>query len=59
MEKEGVKYEEIDISNDEEKTEEMAKRTGSLSVPVLIIEDREQQIIIGYEPEVILRAIKK
>ncbi|WP_130806422.1 glutaredoxin 3 [Senegalia massiliensis] len=40
MDNKGVKYEEIEISNNNEKLEELKQRTNSATVPQIFINDR-------------------
>ena len=50
--KSGVKFEDVDVSIDEKKAEEMVKKSGQMGVPVI---DIDGKIIVGYD----LPAIKK
>ena len=50
----GVKYQEFDVSKDEEKAREMYNRTRQGAVPVLDINGR---IVIGYDPQLIEDAL--
>ena len=43
-----VEYEDIDVSKDEKKAEEMVKKSGQMGVPVIEIGD---QIIVGFDKE--------
>ncbi|MDP3742438.1 MAG: Uxx-star family glutaredoxin-like (seleno)protein [Candidatus Micrarchaeota archaeon] len=52
LKKNGVKYSDIDVSADEQKAEEMVKKSGQMGVPVI---DIDGKIIVGYD----LPAIKK
>lgn len=46
LEKKGVEFKEIDITEDEEAKEEMVKNTEQMGVPVLKVDD---QYIIGFD----------
>lgn len=41
-----IKYEDINVATDKEGMEEMVRKTGQMSVPVLTIDD---QIVIGFD----------
>ena len=43
-----IDFEEIDVSKDQEKAEEMVKLSGQMGVPVIRIDD---EIIIGFDKE--------
>lgn len=47
-----IKYEEFDVSTNEDKKDEMIEKSGQMGVPVIIIGDK---IIIGFDK----KAIKK
>ena len=49
-----VEYEEIDVSQDQEKAQEMIKKSGQMGVPVLDINGR---IIIGFDRRAIEEAL--
>ena len=50
----GVEVEEIDVSKDHAKAQEMIKKSGQMGVPVL---DIEGKIIIGFDKPAIDKAI--
>ncbi len=50
--KNGVAYSDVDVSADEQKAEEMVRKSGQMGVPVI---DIDGKIIVGYD----LPAIKK
>jgi glutaredoxin 3 len=43
----GIAYEEIDVSRDRAKAEEMVQKSGQMSVPVIVIDGK---VIIGFDP---------
>ena len=49
-----VVFEDIDVSNDRQKAEEMIKKSGQMGVPVL---DIDGTIIIGFDKDVIKQAL--
>lgn len=49
-----VEFENIDVSTDEAKADEMIKKSGQMGVPVL---DIDGQIIIGFDKERIAKAL--
>jgi glutaredoxin 3 len=49
-----VAFEDIDVSNDRQKAEELIKKSGQMGVPVL---DIEGKIIVGFDKESIKQAI--
>lgn len=51
-----IKYTEYNVVADEKARKEMLKKSGQLGVPVL---DIDGQIIVGYNPEAIEKALKK
>jgi glutaredoxin-like YruB-family protein len=55
LKKNNVKFEEIDVSKDEEKKQEMIEKSGQMSVPVTEIDGR---IIVGYKLDEIKEALK-
>jgi len=47
-----VKYEEIDVSNDEAQQKEMISKSGQMGVPVIIIEkDGKEEILVGFQKD--------
>jgi glutaredoxin-like YruB-family protein len=48
LEENGIKYEEVDISEDSSGLEEMKEKSGQISVPVTIIDDN---VVIGFNKE--------
>lgn len=47
-------YQEHDVGNDLDKRDFMVKKTGQLSVPVVIItsdDDQQEKIVIGFSPD--------
>ena len=50
-----IKFETIDVSEDEEAKEEMIKKSGQMQVPVL---DIDGQIVVGFDKEKINELLK-
>ncbi|MDP2912882.1 MAG: glutaredoxin domain-containing protein [Candidatus Omnitrophota bacterium] len=44
----GIPFEDIDISQDQEKAEEIIKRSGQMGVPII---DIDGQLIVGFDKE--------
>lgn len=55
LQKNGVTFEDIDISKDEQQLQKMIKDSGQMGVPVV---DIEGEIIIGFDKEKIDRLLK-
>ena len=55
LKKNNIKFEEIDVSKDEEKKQEMFEKSGQMSVPVTEIDGR---VIVGYKLDEIKEALK-
>ena len=55
LKKNNIRYKEISIVGNKKATDEMIKKSGSMSVPVL---DIDGQIIVGYNIEKIKKALK-
>jgi len=49
-----IQFENIDVSADQQKSEEMVKISGQMGVPVL---DIEGEIIVGFDKEAIKKAL--
>ncbi len=49
-----IKYEEIDVSENEEAAHEMIEKSGQMGVPVIEI---DSEIIVGFDKEAIKRAL--
>ncbi len=56
LKEKGVEYEEIDVSENEEKAREMVQKSGQMGVPVLEI---GEEVIIGFDKEKIEAALSK
>jgi len=54
--KSNVKYEDIDVGNDEGAAKEMVKKSGQMGVPVI---DINGKIIVGFDKPKIMEALKK
>ena len=50
-----VEYEEVDVSKDQSKAQEMIEKSGQMGVPVL---DINGTIIVGFDREAIRKALK-
>ncbi len=50
-----IEFENIDVSVDQAKTDEMIKKSGQMGVPVI---DIEGSIIVGFDPEKIKSALE-
>ena len=48
LKEKNVQFEDIDVSENEEKAQEMIKRSGQMGVPVIEIED---EMIVGFDKE--------
>lgn len=49
LKKEGVPYEDIDVSQDEKAAREMIVKSGQMGVPVI---DIDGKIVVGFQPNV-------
>jgi len=56
MKKKKVKFEDIDITEEDEFREEMIKKSGQLAVPVI---DIDGEIIVGFDTDKFEAALKK
>jgi len=54
LEERGVKYEEIDVSQNEKAREEMVEKSGQAGVPVV---DINGQIVVGFDRERIMELL--
>lgn len=50
-----IKFEDIDVTEDEEKANEMIEKSGQMGVPVI---DIDGEIIIGFDKEKIKKKLK-
>jgi glutaredoxin-like YruB-family protein len=50
-----IKFEDIDVSEDEEKANEMIEKSGQMGVPVI---DIDGEIIVGFDKEKIKKLLK-
>ena len=55
LEKHEVEFEDIDVSADREKAEEMVKKSGQMGVPVI---ELDKELIIGFDREQISKVLK-
>ncbi len=50
LQEKGVEYDEIDVSVDQQKAQEMVEKTGQMGVPVIIIEkDGQEEVLVGFD----------
>jgi glutaredoxin-like YruB-family protein len=49
-----VRFEEVDVSRDERRAEEMIRKSGQMGVPVVDVNGR---VLVGYRPAEIDRAL--
>jgi len=49
-----VAYEDVDVSQDEKRAEEMVKKSGQMGVPVIEI---GEQVIVGFDKEELAKAL--
>lgn len=49
-----IEFEDIDVSIDQQKTQEMVDKTGQMGVPVL---DIDGEIIVGFDKDAISKAL--
>ena len=54
LKKNGVKFEDIDVGENQEAAQEMVEKSGQMGVPVIEIDGK---IIIGYDEEKIKKAL--
>ena len=48
--KNGVEYEDINVSEDEKAAQVMVDKSGQMGVPVIILEnDKEEDVIVGFD----------
>lgn len=52
----GVSYQDVDVSKDRAKAEEMIKKSGQMGVPVI---DIEGEVIVGFRPDVFEKLLNK
>ena len=50
----GIEFENIDVSSNQEKAQEMINVSGQMSVPVITVDEK---IIIGFDPDEIEKAL--
>lgn len=51
-----VSYQDVDVSKDRAKAEEMIKKSGQMGVPVI---DIEGEVIVGFRPDVFEKLLNK
>lgn len=51
-----IKFEDIDVSQDQEAANEMIEKTGQMGVPVTIIDNKI--VIVGFDREALKKALK-
>lgn len=54
-----VAYEEIDVSANNEKAQEMVKRSGQMGVPVVVVTDEsgKEDLIVGFDRDRLVQAL--
>lgn len=54
-----VKYQEADVSQDQEKAQEMIEKSGQMGVPVTIVTDEQgkEEMIIGFDRDKLAAAL--
>lgn len=52
----GIKYEDIDVSKDQDAANEMIEKSGQMGVPVTIIDNKV--VIVGFDREALKKALK-
>ena len=50
-----IKFEELDVSQDEKAREEMIKKSGKMEAPIIEIDG---QIVVGFDKEKIIKLLK-
>lgn len=54
----GVTYQEVDVAADQQKAQEMIKKSGQMGVPVIVVGDgSDEQIIIGFNQNQLRQAL--
>lgn len=54
--KNNVSFEDVDVSRDRARAEEMVRKSGQMGVPVVEING---EILVGYQPEVFAQLLSK
>lgn len=50
LQEKGVAYDEVDVSVDQQKAQEMVEKTGQMGVPVIIVEkDGAEEVLVGFD----------
>ena len=52
----GVKYEDIDVSKNQDAANEMIEKSGQMGVPVIIVDNKV--VIVGFDREALKKALK-
>ena len=55
LDKHDVEYEDVDVSSDRERAEEMIKKSGQMGVPVT---DIDGEIVIGFDEKKLKKLLK-
>jgi glutaredoxin-like YruB-family protein len=55
LKSEGINFEDIDVSSNQEKHQEMIEKSGQMGVPVI---DVKGTIIVGFDTEAIKKALE-
>lgn len=53
----GIAFTIYDVGEDQAKAEEMIQKTGQMGVPVTVISDGEEKVIIGFNPDELDKAL--
>ncbi len=53
-----VKYTEYDVAEDEKARDEMIEKSGQMGVPVVIIKNGKEQVIVGFDRPALEKALK-
>ncbi len=53
-----IKYKEINVADDEDGRKDMVNESGQFGVPVVVVSNGEEKVIVGYSPAELKRALK-
>jgi glutaredoxin len=55
----GVDFTDIDVSTDEQKAQEIIEKTKQMGVPVIIVnQDDQEEIVVGFDEAKLKKALK-
>ena len=57
LDEQGIHYTEIDVTSDPSKADEMVQKTGQMAVPVTVIANGDEQVLIGFDKEALNKAL--